>query len=95
MRLPRLRPNAAPHFALARAGEIATHEGWVERVRRRRGRVDVELLLDDGSSARVPLDAEQAKWLEIEPGQIVDVRRRELASDPGFPIIGESVHICG
>ena len=69
MRLPRLRPNAAPHFALARAGEIATHEGWVERVRRRRGRVDVELLLDDGSSARVPLDAEQASGSRSNPGR--------------------------
>ncbi len=95
MRFPRLRPAASPAFALARVGEIATHEAWVERVRRRHRRVDVELMLDDGSAARLPLDVDQATWFEIEPGQIVGLRRRELPSGPGLPLVGECVNVCG
>ncbi len=95
MRFPRPRPAASPAFALAGVGEIATHEAWVERVHRRDGRVDVELVLEDGSAARLPLDVEQATWFEIEPGQIVGVRRRELPSEPGLSLVGECVNVCG
>jgi len=69
------RPAEPPTFAYVAAGDPATHEGWVERVRRRRNRVDVHLALQDGSPGRLRLAPDCASWLEIEPGQIVALRR--------------------
>jgi len=90
---PRLRQAPRPEIALAGSGDAATHEGWVERVRRRPGRVDIELSLNDGSAAWLRLDPDDASWLEIEIGQILPVRRPPLPSDPGLPLVGECVHV--
>ena len=51
--------------------------------------------LHDGSAAGALLDHEQADWLEIETGQIVALRRRASAGEPGLALIGECVDTCG
>lgn len=65
--------SAVPVRVLTDPRGPRVREGWVERVTRRGGRVRVELLLDDGAAAFAELDADEAAWLELRVGSIVDV----------------------
>jgi hypothetical protein len=50
-------------------------EGVIERVRRRGRRVEVSILLSDGSDGVARLDLHDWDWLELQAGDIVAVHR--------------------
>jgi hypothetical protein len=51
----------------------ACGEGVIERITQRRDRVEVKLLLADGTGAAARLDRHRADWLELRAGDVVGV----------------------
>jgi len=73
IRTPSERRRAA-FVELAPHGRGAPGEALIERIRRGRSLVEVDVLLADGSDAIARLDAYDWDWLEINAGDIVPVR---------------------
>jgi hypothetical protein len=48
-------------------------EGWVESIARTGDTVRIDMLLQDGRPAAYCVDADQADWMEIRAGQIINV----------------------
>jgi hypothetical protein len=67
--------TAAAYVELAHHDGAATGEAFVEAVRRTGDRVEVAVLLADGSDATASLDVAEWDWLDARPGDIVRVRR--------------------
>jgi hypothetical protein len=51
--------------------EAGPREGLIELLQRQTRRVDVALVLDDGTRAEACLTPPEAEWLELGEGQIV------------------------
>jgi hypothetical protein len=62
---------------IADTGSEGSTEGVIERVRRAGPRVEVRMLLSDGSEGVAQLDAHDWDWLELRYGDIVPVWRSE------------------
>lgn len=60
---------------IADVGSCGATEGVIERVRRVGGRVEVRMLLSDGSDGVARLEVHEWDWLELRYGDIVPVRR--------------------
>jgi hypothetical protein len=62
---------------IADTGSCGATEGVIERVRRAGPRVEVRMLLSDGSEGVAQLDVLDWDWLELRYGDIVSVCRPE------------------
>jgi hypothetical protein len=51
--------------------EAGPREGWIDHLRWQPRRVDVALVLEDGTPAEACLLPEEAAWLELQESQIV------------------------
>jgi hypothetical protein len=74
-RSTRRPPGVEPSVAveIGRNASDAVGEAFIEQVRRRGGRVEVDVLLADGSDAMARLDAVEWDWLGVSTGDIVPV----------------------
>jgi hypothetical protein len=66
------RRSVAVEFA--GQGRDASDEAFIERVRHRGERVEIAVLLADGSDATARLDCSDWEWLELRAGDIAPVR---------------------
>jgi len=75
-RLPRTRGSCRASVAVefARDGRGASDEAFIERVHLRGERVEIAVLLADGSDATARLDSADWEWLELRTGDIAPVR---------------------
>ncbi|MCW3048303.1 MAG: hypothetical protein JWO74_2587 [Solirubrobacterales bacterium] len=82
----RPRRSARVPVAIIDPRERGQREGAIERIEHRARRVDVRLVLDDGTRAEACLAPVEAEWLDLRPGDIVWVRPLDvlpLCDGPG------------
>lgn len=72
-RLPRRRGSCRRRIAVEFSGDVRD-EAFIEHVRRDGERVEIAVLLADGSDATTRLRHSEWEWLELRPGDIVPVR---------------------
>jgi hypothetical protein len=80
LRLRGLRGSRPVVVEVTRHGAAATSEAFVQDVRRSGDRVEVAVLLADGSDATAQVDGVEWDWLDARRGDIVLVRRLECSA---------------
>lgn len=65
-------------------------EAWIERMELLGDTVAVALSLADGAEAWAVLERDEAVWLDLRPGQIVDLGAWS-ACEPGLAVVGQGV----